>query len=102
MFKIMIMLTRRPDMPRDEFNDWWTKRHNRLAGALPRIRKIVFNVVDEGEISGIAELWFDAREDFAAALSTEAGQAAVADASAMVASLQILPVVEHEIPAETR
>jgi uncharacterized protein (TIGR02118 family) len=102
MFKTMILLTRSPAMQRNEFNDWWTQHHNRMAGALPRIRKIVFNVVDEGEISGIAELWFDAREDFAAALSTEAGQAAVADASAMVASLQILPVVEHEIPAETR
>jgi uncharacterized protein (TIGR02118 family) len=101
MFKVMIMLTRSPDVERDDFIGWWTRRHNRLAVALPRIRKIVFNVVDEVEVDGIAELWFDTNEDFAAALGSEAGKAAVADAQAMVVSLRILQTVEHEVLPKT-
>ena len=44
MFKAMIMLTRKSDLGADEFVDWWTGHHSRLASAPPGIRRIVLNV----------------------------------------------------------
>lgn len=57
-------------------------------------------MVAEGEISGVAELWFDTQEDFAAALGSQAGHAALADAQSMVSNLELLHVVEHEFLPE--
>lgn len=83
MFKAMIVLTRREDMTHAEFAQWWLHEHHLMAAALPKIRKAVFNEVadgfDEADIDGVAELWFDTREDFDAAYATEIGKATAQD-----------------------
>ena len=83
MFKAMIVLTRREDMTHAEFAQWWVHEHHSMAAALPKIRKAVFNEVadgfDEAGIDGVAELWFDTREDFDAAYATEIGKATAQD-----------------------
>ena len=103
MFKAMIVLTRREDMTHAEFAQWWLQKHDSMAGALPKIRKVVFNEVadgfDESGIDGVAELWFDTREDFDAAYATETGKATAQDSLDHVSSRVQLIVSENTIVA---
>ena len=98
--KAIILLTRKPGTTHEEFVDWWLNRHAPLARQLPRLRKAVFNVVDQpgdGEPDGVSELWFDSHADFTAAYESDIGKAVVADSLANVASRQRLFVDENEI-----
>lgn len=100
MFKIMIQLTRREDMSREEFLQWWLEEHAPKARTLPGVRRITFNVVDPEagvDADGIAELWFDSEQDFQAAYATEVGSAVAADSMAHVAARIRVPVTEHQI-----
>ena len=61
--KVMIGLVRRDDMSHEEFAHWWTQEHAPLARTLPGVRRIRFNLLEEGApFDGIAELWFDSAE----------------------------------------
>ena len=48
MIKAMILLTRRPDMSHEEFVHWWLEEHVPLASGLPKVRKVILNVVEDG------------------------------------------------------
>ena len=101
MFKAVILLTRRADMTHEEFVRWWLDEHATLASTLPGVRRLVFNVVDEGHdeggIDGVSELWFDSRSDFEAAYATEIGKATAADSLAHVSGRVRLFVTENEL-----
>ena len=101
MFKAVILLTRRADMTHDEFVRWWLHEHVNLASGLPNVRRVVFNVVDEGYdeggVDGVSELWFDSRADFEAAYATEIGKATAADSLAHVSGRVRLFVTENEL-----
>lgn len=100
MFKAMILLTRREDLSREAFVRWWLEEHRPRALALPKVRRMVINLVDEGPeeggIDGVSELWFDTREDFLAAYATDHGKAVAADTMAHVTSRVRYFVTEHE------
>jgi len=94
MFKVMIGLVRRDDMTAEEFRHWWLEEHAPLAGTLPDVRRIRFNVVLDGPFDGIAELWFDSEEAMQAAYASETGTAVAADSIAHVSSRVRMPVQE--------
>ena len=99
MFKAMIMLTRREDMTHDQFVSWWLDEHVPLASALPGVRKVILNVVEDGYeeagVDGVSELWFDSRADFDAAYASEIGVATAADSMAHVSGRVRLVVTEN-------
>ena len=65
MFKAIILLKRGENMSHDEFKQWWLVDHSGKAAQLPGVRKIVFNLADDGSsFDGISELWFDSKEAF--------------------------------------
>jgi uncharacterized protein (TIGR02118 family) len=93
MMKLMFALRRRPDLTREEFQSYWRDHHVPLvrshAEALGIRRYIqVHTLADEFQAAlrasrqapeaydGVAELWYDSLESIAAAVATEAGQAA--------------------------
>jgi uncharacterized protein (TIGR02118 family) len=86
MFKAIILLTRAEGTSREEFRSWWLERHAPLARRLPGLRRLVFNVVDSDDAphDGVAELWFDTREDFDAAYASAIGTQVAADSLANV------------------
>jgi len=100
VIKAMIMLTRRDDMTHEEFVSWWLDEHVPLASALPGVRKVVLNVVDEGYdeagIDGVSELWFDTRSAFDEAYATDVGKATAADSLAHVSGRVRVFVSENE------
>jgi uncharacterized protein (TIGR02118 family) len=104
MIKAMILLTRRADMTHEEFVAWWLDEHVTLASALPGVRKVVLNVVDEGfdeaGFDGVSELWFDTRADFDASYASEVGKATAADSLAHVSARVRVFVTENEYPGQ--
>jgi len=98
MFKAIILLKRGENMSHDEFKKWWLVDHSSKAATLPNVRKIVFNLADDGSAyDGVSELWFDSKEDFEAAYSTEIGKAVAADSLAHLSARERMFVVENDI-----
>lgn len=98
MFKAIILLKRREDMSHEEFKNWWLVEHAPKAAQLPKVRKIVFNLADDGgAFDGVSELWFDSRDDFDAAYATEIGKGVAADSMAHLAARERLFVTENDI-----
>lgn len=96
MFKAIILLTRRADMTREAFADWWLNAHAPLARQLPGLRRLTFNLVGSpADIDGVSELWFDSAAAFEAAYAGEIGQQVAADSMAHVARRERLLVAEH-------
>jgi uncharacterized protein (TIGR02118 family) len=97
MFKAIILLTRRDDMTSEEFRTWWLEEHAAKARLLPGLRRLVFNVVDEGTtaVDGVSELWFDSRAAFEEAYASDIGREVAADSMAHVGSRQRLLVEER-------
>ena len=96
MHKVVILLRRRDDRTHDEFAQWWLVEHAPMARELPGVRRICFNLCEDGApFDGVSELWFDSREDFEAAYATEVGKAVAADSMANVAARERLHVDEH-------
>lgn len=96
--KVMVGLVRREDMSREEFCTWWLEEHAPLARTLPGVRRICFNVLDDGAtFDGIAELWFDSAEAADAAYATEIGKSVAADSMAHVSSRVRMVADEREI-----
>ena len=98
MFKAIILLKRGENMSHDEFKQWWLVDHSGKAAQLPGVRKIVFNLVDDGSAyDGVSELWFDSKDDFEAAYATEIGKGVAADSLAHLSARERMFVVENDI-----
>ncbi|MFN0186386.1 MAG: EthD family reductase [Aquabacterium sp.] len=96
MFKAIILLTRREDMTREAFADWWLHAHGPMARQLPGLRKLVFNLVgSDAGVDGVSELWFDDQAAFEAAYASDIGRQVAADSMAHVARRERLLVAEH-------
>eukprot|EP00466_Bigelowiella_natans_P000201 jgi/Bigna1/84836/estExt_fgenesh1_pg.C_10179 len=100
-FKAMIMLKRKEGIERSEFEKWWLTQHKGLALQLPGLKKYAVSLVDVAEgdeepmYDGVAELWFDKKEDLAAAYETKLGSEVAADSMAMVCKRDRLLTYEH-------
>src|SRR5262245_42405993 len=106
MFKIVLLLHRRPDLTIDEFRRYWHETHRPLLERLPGLRRLVLNDVLPGPdgaqptCDGISEDWFDSPEAMQAAFASPEAQAVTADAVNFLdlSRLQMLVVAEQEIP----
>ena len=98
MFKAIILLKRGENMSHEDFKQWWLVEHSGKAAQLPGVRKIVFNLADDGSAyDGVSELWFDSKADFEAAYETEIGKGVAADSMAHLSARERMFVVENEI-----
>ena len=100
MFKAIILLKKKEEVSSEEFKNWWINSHSSKAAMLPRIRKLCFNLVEnEGDkaYDGVAEQWFDTREDFENAYASEIGKKVAADSISNVLKRDRLFVNEHNI-----
>lgn len=98
MYKTMSFLTRRPDLERPAFFNWWLKQHAPLIVKVPGLRRYTISLAarpDDTAFDGVAELWFDHAEACARGFAGAAGQAARADGAAHTARIERLRVDEH-------
>ena len=106
MVKIVLLLSRRPDLSAEDFRRYWHERHRPLLERLPGLRRLVLNDVlpaPDGvptACDGIAEDWFDSPAAMQAAFASAAGQAVAADAANFLdlSRLHLLVVDEREVP----
>ena len=91
MIKFVMCITRRPDMSREEFMDYWMNKHGPFfmqnAAAMRAKKYVQSQTIDtplnEGlrssrgmqpEYDGVAEVWFESEEELMAGMSSPEGQ----------------------------
>ncbi|MEM1451384.1 MAG: EthD domain-containing protein [Planctomycetota bacterium] len=91
MIKFVMCLHRRPDLSREEFQDYWKNSHAPLFQSFVEthgaIRYIQDHTIDspvndmlresrgmQPEFDGVAEVWFESEQAFADAMSSPEGQ----------------------------
>ncbi len=77
MFKLVVLVRRKPGLARDEFERYWMQVHAPMVRTrLPGLRKYVLNMTQPGrdgavpDIDGVLELRFDNRESYEAAFAS--------------------------------
>jgi len=102
MFKLMILLTKKPTMSDDEFSQYFLGNHAPIAKKIPDLRKYVVNVVQrppnkEPDYHGVAELWFDNREKMKRAFASPEGKLTQKDTENFAVRTMTLFIHEHTI-----
>jgi len=99
MTKVLVVLQKKPEMPRDEFRRYWRDVHGPIGARMPGVRKYIQNhVVDDGApFDGVAEMWFDSPDAMRTAFTSEAAQEAARDAANFLAGTQVVLVEEAEM-----
>jgi uncharacterized protein (TIGR02118 family) len=102
MFKMMILLKKKPTLTDEEFVNYWLETHAPVAKKMPGLRKYVVNVVKrppnrEPDFHGVVELWFDDVASMKKAFSSPEGAATQKDTEAFTASLTTMYIDEHAV-----
>ena len=96
MTKLMVFLTKRADLSREEFRRYWREVHGPLGAKMPGVRRYVQNhgIADGAPFDGVAEMWFDDMAALQAAFASPEGAAAAADVPNLLAGTQMMVVEE--------
>jgi uncharacterized protein (TIGR02118 family) len=99
MYKLIGLLKRPAGMSLEEFHHWWLNEHATLVKRFPGLKKYIINLAmsPDQRYDGMAEVWFDGKEDFEKIFSTAEGQAARQSATNHSQEIAILFTQEHVI-----
>ena len=99
MTKLIVLLTKRGDLSREEFRRYWREVHGPLGSKMPGVRKYIQNhaTADGAPFDGVAEMWFDDAASMQAAFTSPEAAAAAADAPNFAAATQLVIVEEVEM-----
>lgn len=90
MLKVLSLMKRKEGMSHAEFRNWALVDHPPLAKKIPGLLGYRMNALlmetPDAPYDAISEMWFESAETRAAAMATDAGKAAGADAVAHAAS----------------
>lgn len=88
MFKVAVLLKRRPGLSVEEFQEYWRTRHGPLVARCPEVRRYVqshalLQGYRKGELlfDGVSEVWFDSAEAFDAFRKGPAAEERSSDAA---------------------
>lgn len=106
MIKLIYCITRKPDMPVEEFQRYWRETHGPIAGRIPGVRRYVqCHTLPElyaGDrapaYDGAAELWFDDMEAMRAAMASPERDAAVEDERNFIDHSRVFAIITEEKP----
>ena len=108
MIKTISILTRKPEISREEFVRHWTEIHAPLAHAVPGVRRYVLSLIQQEpsradiptqavQADGIAELWYDKVEDWRAAGASPEGKRLHADGATFIGQIKSFVTEEKVI-----
>jgi uncharacterized protein (TIGR02118 family) len=99
VYKLIGILKRPEGVSVEAFQRWWLQEHATFVKQFPGLRKYAINLTITGDqrYDGVAEVWFDSREDMERVFSTREGQAARQSATSHSAEIAILFTEEHVI-----
>lgn len=110
MIKSLSLLTRKDGMTHEEFTRHWTEVHAPLARNVPGLKKYVLSHVlaerfrsdipsIEGEVNGIAELWYDDLEAMQRANASPEAKVLHADGATFISRIKMFTTEETTIIA---
>ncbi len=104
MFRVHIWLRKKEDMSLEEFRDYWIDKHAPIArDGYPALKGYMVNIVtrvpqgQEAPYDGVAELWWDSREDFSADMKSEAAARATEDLKSFTGEFGLLFVEQSSV-----
>ena len=108
MIKSISLLTRKDGLTHEQFVRHWVDIHAPLAHAVPGLRRYVqSHIVEERrrpdipaldvEVDGVAELWYDDRENMARAMASPESKALHADGARFIGRIKSFTVEERVI-----
>lgn len=102
MFKMIILLKKRPGLTEDGFVKYWLETHTPLAQKMPGLKRYVVNLVKrppnrEPDYDGLVELWFDDIDSMKRGFNSPEGMATQKDTENFAANLTSLYIDEHPI-----
>jgi uncharacterized protein (TIGR02118 family) len=99
MYKLIGILKRPAGVTLEDFHRWWLQEHATLVKRFPGLKKYTINLATGGDqrYDGVAEVWFEKKEDMEKVFSTPEGQAARQSATRHSGELVIVFAQEHPI-----
>jgi uncharacterized protein (TIGR02118 family) len=109
MVKVIVLLPRRSDMSREDFQQYLRETHLPLVVRMPGLQRLVLHWVlpdPNGSVPAyevVAEDWFDDAQAMSAAFASPEGKAVVEDAPNVfdMSRLALLVTEEEDIPLPT-
>jgi uncharacterized protein (TIGR02118 family) len=101
MVKRVSLARRRQGMSKEAFAEHWLGPHAEIARRIPGLRGYVINLIHDPEVAGwdgIAETWFDSREDALAGFASEPIRSELAaDRPLFLDEVRVFFVDEHAV-----
>lgn len=99
MYKLIGLLKRPAGVGLEEFHRWWLTEHATLVKQFPGLRKYAINLATgpDQPFDGMAEVWFETKEDLEKIFSSPEGQAARQSATGHSGSIAILFTRENVV-----
>ena len=99
MYKIIGILKRPEAVRMADFRSWWLQEHSTFVKKWPGLKRYAINLCTDGaqRYDGVAEVWFESKEDFEKVFSTPEGQAGRQSATNHSSEIVILRTEENVI-----
>ena len=99
MYKVIGLLKRPPGISLDEFHKWWLNEHANLVKRFLGLKKYTINLATTPDqpYDGMAEVWFDSKEDLEKIFTLPEGQTARQSATSHSEQIAILFTQEQII-----
>ena len=104
MVKVQIWARKKEGMSSEEFRSYWEEQHAPIArDGYANLKGYVVNVVtrvpqgQEAPYDGVAELWWDSREDFSADMKSEAAALGAEDLKTFTSASGLLFVEQFDV-----
>ena len=97
MYKLFGILKRPEGVSLDDFHRWWLTEHSTLVKRFPGLKKYAINLATSGDqrYDGVAEVWFETKEDMEKIFSSSEGQTARQSATGHSGEIVVLFSEEH-------
>lgn len=99
MYKVIGIIKRPEGMDFAQFKAWWLTTHAPKVQQWPGLKKYSINLctTSDQDFDGVAEVWFETREEMEAVFDTPEGQRARESATGTASRISILLTEEHEM-----
>jgi len=99
MYKLFGILKRPEGVSLEDFHRWWLTEHSTLVKRFPGLKKYAINLTtsEDQRYDGVAEVWFETKEDMEKIFTSSEGQTARQSATNHSGEIVVLFSEEHVV-----